>query len=60
MNLHFRDKRGTAEQWIKEGKPAVKMTRLICLRSRSNETRVRLIPIAYHLWNLWRREGGEG
>jgi hypothetical protein len=38
----------------------VKMTRLICLRSRSNETRVRLIPIAYHLWNLWRREGGEG
>ena len=28
------NKRGTAEQWIREGKQAVKMTRLSCHRSR--------------------------
>ncbi len=35
----FYNKRGTAEQWIKEGKQAVKMTRLSCHRFRSNEDR---------------------
>ena len=35
--VRFYSKRGTAEQWIKEGKPAVKMTRLSCHRFRSNE-----------------------
>jgi hypothetical protein len=30
------NKRGTAEQWIKENKQAVKMTRLSCHRFRSN------------------------
>jgi hypothetical protein len=35
--VRFYNKRGTAEQWIKEGKPAVKMTRLSCRRFRSNE-----------------------
>ena len=39
--VRFYNKRGTAEQWIKEGKQAVKMTRLIV--------------IAYNLGNLWRR-----
>jgi hypothetical protein len=29
--LRFYNKRGTAEQWIKEGKQVVKMTRLSCL-----------------------------
>jgi len=30
----------TAEQWIKEGKQAVKMTRLSCHRFWSNEVRL--------------------
>jgi hypothetical protein len=30
----FYNKRGTAEQWIKEGKQAVKVTRLSCRRLR--------------------------
>ena len=39
--VRFYNKRGTAQQWIKEGKQAVKMTRLSV--------------IAYNLGNLWRR-----
>jgi hypothetical protein len=49
------NKRGTAEQWIKEGKQAVKMTRLSCHRFRSNEVRRWLSVLAYNLGNLWRR-----
>jgi hypothetical protein len=49
------NKRGTAEQWIKEGKQAVKMTRLSCHRFRSNEVRLWLSVIAYNLGNLRRR-----
>jgi len=37
--VRFYNKRGTAEQWIKEGKQAVKLTRLSCHRFRSNEVR---------------------
>ncbi len=37
--VRFYNKRGTTEQWIKEGKQAVKMTRLSCHRFRSNEVR---------------------
>ena len=48
-------KRGTAEQSIKEGKQAVKVTRLSCHRFRSNEVRLCLSLIAYNLGNLWRR-----
>jgi hypothetical protein len=51
----FHNKRGTAEQWIKEGKQAVKMTRLSCHRFRSNEVRPWLSVIVYNLGNLWRR-----
>ena len=51
----FYNKRGTAEQWIKEGKQAVKMTRLSCHRFRSNEVRLWLSLMAYNLGNLWRR-----
>ncbi len=51
----FYNKRGTAEQWIKEGKQAVKMTRLSCHRFRSNEVRLGLSVLAYNLGNLWRR-----
>ena len=48
-------KRGTAEQWIKGGKQAVKMTRLSCHHFRSNEVRLWMSVIAYNLGNLWRR-----
>ncbi len=53
--VRFYNKRGTAEPWIKEGKQAVKMTRLSCHRFRSNEVRLWLSVIAYNLGNLWRR-----
>jgi hypothetical protein len=53
--VRFYNKRGTAEQWIKEDKQAVKMTRLSCHRFRSNEVRLWLSVIAYNLGNLWRR-----
>ncbi len=53
--VRFYNKRGTAEQWIKEGKQAVKMTRLSSHRFRSNEVRLWLTIIAYNLGNLWRR-----
>ena len=53
--VRFYNKRGTAEQWIKEGKQAVKMTRLSCHRFRSNQVRLLLSLIAYTLGNLWRR-----
>jgi hypothetical protein len=53
--VRFYNKRGTAEQWIKEGKQAVAMTRLSCHRFRANEVRLWLSLIAYNLGNLWRR-----
>jgi hypothetical protein len=53
--VRFYNKGRTAEQWIKEGKLAVKMTRLGCHRFRSNEVRLWLSVIAYNLGNLWRR-----
>jgi len=53
--VRFYNKRGTSEQWTKEGKQAVKMTRLSCHRFRSNEVRLWLSVIAYSLGNLWRR-----
>jgi len=53
--VRFYNKRGTAEQWIKEGKQAVKMTRLSCHRFRSNKVRLWLSILAYNLGNLWRR-----
>jgi hypothetical protein len=53
--VRFYNKRGTAEQWTKEGKQAVKMTRLSCHRFRANEVRLWLSVVAYNLGNLWRR-----
>ena len=53
--VRFYNKRGTAEQWIKEGKQAVKMTRLSCHRFQANEVRLQLSVLAYNLGNLWRR-----
>jgi len=53
--VRFYNERGTAEQWIKEGKQAVKMTRLSCHRFQANEVRLWLSVLAYNLGNLWRR-----
>jgi len=53
--VRFYNKRGTAEQWIKEGKQATAMTRLSCHRFRANEVRLWLSVLAYNLGNLWRR-----
>jgi Transposase DDE domain group 1 len=53
--VRFYNKRGTAEQWIKEGKQAVAMTRLSCHRFQANQVRLWLSVIAYNLGNLWRR-----
>jgi hypothetical protein len=53
--VRFYNKRGMAEQWIKEGKQAVAMTRLSCHRFRANEVRLWLSVLAYNLGNLWRR-----
>jgi Transposase DDE domain group 1 len=40
--VHFYNQRGTAEQWIKEGKEATHWTRLSCHRFRANEVRLLL------------------
>ena len=53
--VRFYNKRGTAEQWIKEGNLAVNWTRLSCHRFRENEVRLWLSVIAYNLGNLWGR-----
>jgi hypothetical protein len=53
--VHFYNQRGTAEQWIKEGKEATHWTRLSCHRFRANEVRLLLGVIAYNLGNFLRR-----
>jgi len=53
--VRFYNKRGTAEQWIKEGKQAAHWMRLTCHRFRANEVRLQLSVLAYNLGNLWRR-----
>ena len=55
--VRFYNKRGTAEQWIKEGKQATNWTRLSCHRFRANQVRLQLAVLAYNLGNLWRRLG---
>jgi hypothetical protein len=55
--VRFYNKRGTAEQWIKEGKQATNWKRLSCHRFRANEVGLQLSVLAYNLGNLWRRLG---
>ena len=55
--VRFYNKRGTAEQWIKEGKQAACWTILSCHRFRPNGVRLQLAVLAYNLGNLWRRLG---
>jgi hypothetical protein len=50
----FYNQRGTAEQWIKEGKSAIKWTRLSCRTFRNNEVRLQLHALAYNLANFMR------
>jgi Transposase DDE domain group 1 len=50
----FYNGRGTAEQWIKEGKHAVKWTRLSCMTFRANAVRLQLHALAYNLANFLR------
>ncbi len=49
------NRRGTAEQWIKEGKNAVKWTRLSCQNFKDNQARIQLFSLAYNLGNFLRR-----
>ena len=51
--VRFDNKRVTAEQWIKEGKQAVRLTRLSSHRFRSNDGRLWLSVIVNNLGNLW-------
>ena len=53
--VHFYHGRGTAEQWIKEGKYALRWTRLSCKRFVSNQVRLGLFVLAYNLGNFLRR-----
>jgi hypothetical protein len=53
--VEFYNGRGTAEQWIKEGKYAVKWTRLSCQSFKDNQARLQLFALAYNLGNFLRR-----
>jgi hypothetical protein len=53
--VRFYNGRGTAEQWIKEGKNAVKWTRLSCHGFVDNQVRLQLFALAYNLGNFLRR-----
>ncbi|MCY2928862.1 MAG: IS1380 family transposase [Planctomycetota bacterium] len=53
--VKFYNGRGTAEQWIKEGKNAVKWTRLSCHDFVDNQVRLQLFALAYNLGNFLRR-----
>ncbi len=50
----FYNGRGTAEQWIKEGKHAINWTRLPCHSFRNNAVRLQLHALAYNLGNFLR------
>jgi hypothetical protein len=53
--VRFYDGRGTAVQWIKEGKNAVKWTKLSRRKFKDNQTRLQLFALAYSLANFLRR-----
>jgi Transposase DDE domain group 1 len=50
----FYNQRGTAEQWIKEGKNAVKWTRVSFRSMAANAVRLQLHALAYNLSNFMR------
>jgi hypothetical protein len=53
--VRFYNGRGTAEQWIKEGKYALNWTRLSCHKFVANQARLALFILAYNLGNFLRR-----
>ena len=53
--VRFYNGRGTAEQWIKEGKYDLNWTRLSCQRFVPNQVRLALFVLAYNLGNFLRR-----
>jgi len=53
--VKFYNKRGTAEQWIKEGKYALNWTRLSCHDFDDNQVRLQLFALAYNIGNFLRR-----
>ncbi len=55
LRVNFDNKRGTAEQWIKEGKYALSWTRLSCHDFTDNQVRLQLFALAYNLGNFLRR-----
>ena len=50
----FYNQRGTCEQYIKEGKNAIKWTRLSCRSFAANAVRLQLHALAYNLGNFMR------
>jgi hypothetical protein len=52
--VKFYNGRGTAEQWIREGKNALRWTRLSCRAFRANAVRLQLFALAYNLANFLR------
>ena len=50
----FYNHRGTCEQYIKEGKGAIKWTRLSCRSFGANAVRLQLHALAYNLGNFMR------
>ena len=52
--MAFYNQRGTAEQWIKEGKGAIKWTRLSCRSFAPNAVRLQLHALVYNLGNFMR------
>jgi hypothetical protein len=52
--VKFYNGRGTAERWIKEGKLALRWTRLSCRTFRDNAVRLQLFALAYNLANFLR------
>jgi Transposase DDE domain group 1 len=50
----FYNQRGMAEQWIKEGKNAIRWTRLSCRSMQANAVRLQLHALAYNLANFFR------
>jgi hypothetical protein len=53
--VNFYNRRGTAEQWIREGKHAVNWTRLSCHSFDANQLRLQLHVLPYNLGNFLRR-----
>ena len=50
----FYNQRGKAEQYIKEGKNAIKWTRLSCRKFRDSTVRLQLHALTYNLANFMR------